>query len=437
MGYLLHLPLRRSLFEVGGCPLPLKRQHAPSLFPCLKEKHVMNMENMQYRTRRSFLRHSAALVVMGITPALRAQSLGVEVSLADFGGVPGGSAASIIQAFNRAFDHLKSLGGGTLTIPPGIYYLGNYAEPIYLIGVRDLQNVEISGYGATLEMTTMRGAFWPTVTIFFNLTNPSNVTIRGLKFYDYGTDVSTEWLGAVCVEIVATRPCAGIRIYDCVADHVVAFVRSFGRSETKYLLTGCEFNGTVRNAYYGVCIQYNASFSSCNLDCYAVRRAFIGHDVRNWNITIRATSEDHASGSNGLVCLIPFAGGTVEDCSVALTLFGNIDQYSSLLHFYHQAEGGDGYMRNIHANVTVNSAIGRGTLFLFDHALSTGVVPITSRTWENITLTGNISGSYNGRVIANPSVSTGTSNSIRVSSALITAQDLALLPQYISSFNPG
>jgi hypothetical protein len=399
---------------------------------------MMNLKNrMQNHPRRSFLLRSAALLAAVGAPEVHSQPSGNKISLADFGAYPGSDSATIINAFDSAFRHLKELGGGTLTIAPGRYSMGSYSESIYLVGVRDLQNVEIIAYGAILELTTTGDAL-PTIPVFFRLVNPSNLTVRGLSFQGYGTNLRVHYYGPVCFDIVTIRPCSGIRTIDCVADHVVTFVRSIGTDpEYKYMLTDCEFNGAVRYSYYGMELKSTGRFSTCNLNCFAVKRGFIGFDVKDWDITINCSSEDTATGSNGFICLIPSTGGSVENCSVNLTATGVIEPYGALIHFYHQGEGQSEYMLNIRANVMLNNAVGHATVFLFDHALETGVVPSTLRTYRQITLTGTINGTYQGKIVDNPSVSEGTGNDIKVSSSLVQAKDLAVMPKYFSSFTPA
>jgi hypothetical protein len=369
----------------------------------------------------------------GAPPKTSPGMLSHHVSLSDFGGYTSAGGAAIIQAFEHAFDHLKRQGGGSLTIPPGTYDLGTHAEGIYLIGVKDLQNVEISGYGATLEMTTAVRA----TTVFFSFLNPSNVTVRGLSFHDCGTDLSVDWQGAVCLDVLTTRPCSGFRTVDCTADHVVSFFRSLAGGAEKYNLTGCDLHATVKNSYYGINIQYNGTHSRCDIACIAVRRGFIGYGMKDWTITMRCESNNWAKGSNGFISLITFTEDATENCSVRLTAIGSTNPYSALIHFYHQEVGDHQTIRNISANVNLNRATGWATIFLFDHALKTGVTSTTSRTFEHITLTGTLARNYAGKVIANPSVSTGVTNEIKISRYLVQARELARLPKYISTFVPS
>ena len=359
-------------------------------------------------------------------------ALSGNISLSDFGGVPGADSDAIISAFHQAFDLLKRMGGGELFIPPGIYDLGEHAGGIYLIHAKDLQNVDISGYGATLQMTTTA----VTINVFFNLENPSNISIRGLRFYDHGTDLSVDWRGAVCLDVYTTRPCFGFRTVDCTADHVLNFFRSFAQGEDKYTLSGCDLNAVVRNAYYGINMKYNGRFSKCNLTCIEVRRGFIGYGVKNWNITMHCNSKDKAKGSNGFINLITFTEDPTENCVINLTVTGSTNPYTALIHFYHQEIGEQQTIRDISSSVDLKQATGRATIFLFDHALKTGVKRVTTRTFERITLHGTVARKYAGKVIANPSISTGHTNDIRVSRHLVRDSDMAALPKYIVTFMP-
>lgn len=354
------------------------------------------------------------------------------ISLSDFGGVPGAGGDAIISAFHQAFDLLKRAGGGVLFIPPGIYDLGEHGGGIYLIRASDLQNVEISGYGATLQMTTTA----VTTNVFFNLENPSNVSVRGLSFYDHGTDLSVDWRGAVCFDVYTTRPCSGFRTVDCTADHVLNFFRSFAQGEEKYTLTGCDLNAVVKNSYYGINMKYNGRYSKCNLTCIAVRRGFIGYGVKNWHITMHCNSRDRAKGSNGFINLITFTEDPAEHSAIKLTVTGSTNPYTALVHFYHQDVGEQQTIRDISASVDLKQATGRATIFLFDHALKTGVKRETTRTFERITLDGTVGRRYAGKVIANPSVSTGLTNDIKVSRHLVRDRDMAALPKYIVTFMP-
>lgn len=383
--------------------------------------------------RRKFLLHSATLLGASALLPVRAQIPGNFLNLADFGGIPGANSAAIISAFNQAFGLLKSLGGGSLLIPPGTYDLGSYTDGIYLIGVKDLQNVEISGYGATLEMTTAA----PTITVFFNFQNPSNVTFSGLSFYDHGTDLSVTWRGAVCFDVYTTRPCSGFRTVDCSADHVHNFFRSFAQGAEKYTLSECDLHATIKNCYYGLNLKYNGRFSRCDISCVAVRRGFIGYGMQDWDITMRCDSNNEAQGSNGFIALVNSTGDATENCSIKLAVTGSTYPYSSLIHFYHQAQGDTEYFRNIRADAQLDSnAAGNATLFLFDHALLSGIAATTLRTFDEIYLTGNIAGAYAGKIIDDPSVSVGTPNAIWLSSVFSGRQDMSQLPAYIRMFDP-
>lgn len=354
---------------------------------------------------------------------------GNQVNLSDFGGVPGAGAATIISAFNQAFNRLKSLGGGTLNVAPGTYNFGSYSSAANAVAVSDLKNVLISAYGAQLVMTTTATV----MPVFLHFQNPTNVTIAGLSFYDYGTDVSVNWKGAVCISVNTSYACSGFKTVDCTADHVVTYFRSYGN----YTLTGCDIGATVKNSYYAVNPNFNGRYSSCNVVCDRVRRGFIGYGARDWNITMTCNSASGVLGSNGFIDLIPDPSHSSDNCNINLTVTGNTSPYGALIHFYHQHDATVAqYMRNVKANVTLNNASGSATVFLFDHELTSGVVSSTIRTWEQMTLTGGVVGSYAGTIIRNPSRSIGTTNSVQVSTAWTSRQDISTLPSYFKSFTP-
>jgi hypothetical protein len=356
-----------------------------------------------------------------------------QVNLADYGGVPGASAANIKNAFNQAFAKLKSLGGGTLNVGAGTYNLGNQPSEVDVIAVSDLKNVVISGYGAQLTMnTTARG-----MPVFLSFYNPNNVTVAGMRFYDAGTNLNVEWQGAVCISVDTSVACSGFTTVDCVAENVGTFFRSM--PSANYTGTGFDIQGTVKTAYYGVNCNYNGRFSKCNLTCHNVRRAFIAYGTRDWDITVTGSADGTALGSNAYVCLTLENQWQVENCTVNLTMSGNARQYLGLVHFYHQGpKSTPYYMRNVTANVTMNNVAGSTSMFLFDHEPPPyGVIASsTTSTWEQITLTGTVVGSYAGRIVSNPTVSTGSTNSISVASNLAAMENMSALPKYFKVFTP-
>ncbi|MDB5243535.1 MAG: hypothetical protein JWP57_4160 [Spirosoma sp.] len=353
-----------------------------------------------------------------------------QVNLVDFGGVPGADPAAIISAFNQAFDRIKSLGGGKLNIAQGKYNFGNYSSAVNAIAVSDLKNVLISAYGAQLVMTTTATA----MPVFMHFQNPTNVTIAGLSFYDFGTDLAVNWKGAICLSVTTSYRCSGFKTIDCTADNVVTFFRSYGN----YTLTGCDISGTVKSSYYAVNPNYNGRFSKCNLICDRVRRGFIGYGARDWDITMSCNSASGVLGSNGFIDLVPDPSQPSENCTINLTVTGNTSPYGALVHFYHVHDATVAqYLRNVKANVILNNATGTATVFLFTHELSTGMLLRTLRTWEQVTLTGGVIGSYKGDIIRNPSVSIGTTNSILVSTNWSAYQDFGTLPSYFKTCTPS
>jgi hypothetical protein len=350
------------------------------------------------------------------------------VNLADYGGVPGAASATIVRAFNRAFNRLKALGGGTLNVGPGIYNIGGFSRGC-AISANNLQNVLISAYGAQLTMTTT-AKFTP---VFLYFSNPNNVTIAGLSFRDFGTNLNVNWWGAICLLVESTMARSGFKTVDCVADSVVTFFQTNQRSNP-YLFTGYDINATVSNSYYGIQLSWDGRFSKCNLNCTNVRRAFIGQAAKDWNITVN-TNRTGGLGSNAHVVMDAFPNGPVQDNVININASGALDGYVSLGSICHQ--GGDGvysYARNIKFNIQVNNATGAATTgflsFTAEPESGGGIRSSTVSAWENIQINGTVTGPYNGPLVANPSVSSASTNSVYVASKVAALQNMSALPSY-------
>lgn len=144
-------------------------------------------------------------------------------------------------------------------IPPDSYNLGSASSGNYLIQISDLKNAAISGYGAQLSMTTTAQV----MLAILGFTNPSNVTVAGLSFTDYGTNLNVNWQGAVCISIDTTINVSKFKMVDIVADKVLSLVRSM--LGTYYTGTEFDISGTVKNSYYGLTAQYTGRFSKANI----------------------------------------------------------------------------------------------------------------------------------------------------------------------------
>lgn len=374
---------------------------------------------------------AAGSVVAGVSVTTPAPIPTNMVNLSDFGGVPGAGASAIISAFNQAFSRLKSLGGGTLTIAPGVYNIGSYPSEVIAIGVEGLQNVLISAYGAQMTMTTTASTGMP---VFLSFSNPQNVTIAGLRFYDFGTNLNINWKGAVCLSVTSNVARSGFKTVDCVAENVGTFFRSVGN----YLFTNFDIHGSVTVAYYAVNVNNNGRFSKFNVACDRVRRALVAWGAQNQDHKYTCHHVAGGLGSNGFVDLVPRGGNPVKDCTVEVSMTGNSSPYGSIINFYQQAPDNPLYMRNVKAKVIVNNVAGSAPLFEFMHEDPVGTIPATTaRTWEQMELTGSVTGTYTGPIIRNRTTSTGTTNSVLVASNLAALQNMAALPSYFNVFTPS
>ena len=356
------------------------------------------------------------------------------VKLADYGGVPGAAASTIISAFNQALNQLKGLGGGTLLVGPGVYNFGTRGAGT-LMPTSGLSNVLISGYGATLQMTTTSATSVVT-PVFFSFNNPSNITIAGLCFKDFGainTGASANH-GAICLNITSSVACSGFKTVDVVADNVVRLLMASQPDAGRYTFEGFDLHGTVRNAYYGAGCIFNGANSKVNLTIHNVRRAFIGYGLKNWDITINASADGTWPGSNAFVEIAADTREIADTVKVNLTATGNFKNYVGLVNMYLQGSSSSSTcIRNVKANVTLNNVTSpAGAVFLFPYEPpSTGTFQSTTLgCWENIQLNATVNGSYSGTMIKNPSVSSSSRTSINVASSLAARQNMAALPKY-------
>jgi hypothetical protein len=323
------------------------------------------------------------------------------VSLADYGGLPGAQTAALVGAFRQALDALADQGGGTLLVPRGVYDFGQCTDAATLVLCRNARDIAISAYGALFKVTTAANVM-PNLFYFFNF---QNITIAGASFADAGFDPRPDWRGMVCVGIQADRPSHGFTLVDCYAERVVSLLSSHNNAATRRFLSNIRVHGEVRYAYYGV----NASFIRENADidlvCHDVRRAVIASALRNADIRVTASSTAQWPGSNGLIALICSGAsvGNVKNVRIVLAASGE-GNYGSYIHLYHQGDQTEGTIRNIDATVHVAHAAPVTSLFLFDHE-ARFVKATTSRVWDRIALHGTITGDFDGRIVANPSVS--------------------------------
>jgi hypothetical protein len=356
----------------------------------------------------------------------RAKNRG-QLYLADYGGVPDASPSTILNAFNQTLFRLKRLGGGTLFVSPGVYNIGNFSGGA-AVSVSDLQNVFISAYGAQLTLTTTT-VTRPTFLLF---TDPNNVTIAGLGFKDFGTDLSVG-KGAICIDVHSTRPRSRFRTVDCVADSVITFFNSQMSGENAYTFTGFDIHATVSNLYYAVNPNRNGRFSKCNVTCRNVRRAVVAYGARDWDFTVNV-NRTTGLGSNALVALVPFPDAPVRDVTVNLTATGNLSGYTSLVSFYHQGPAASfAYARNAKVKIAINNATAPANTVVTFTAEPPGTGAIQSSTicsWEKVEISGSVVGSYSGAIVKNPSVSTATTNSILVANNLAAYQNMKALPCY-------
>ncbi len=353
------------------------------------------------------------------------------LSLSTFGGMPGASPARLKDAFSKAFEQLRAVGGGELIVPAGKYDFGSCNTGINVVAADDLRDVFISAYGAKFRLHTKATV----VPCLFYFSNPTNVTLAGASFTDTGYDPKVDWRGMYCVRSEASRESSGFRMVDCHADGAVGLFQSMQNDESKYLMKRIRLHATLKNVYYGAGLTYVGEHADIDLDCENVRRGCIAYGLRNASIAIRMKHAAGAMGSNGFICLISEGAraGNVENIRIRLMASGAA-AHSGLIHFYHQQKEAQGSMRNIHAEVMVNNLSGeknvKTNIFVFDHETPDAtILSSTRRQWDGIHLSGRVNGELSGRVIHNPSVSTSP-GAIYLAPELAARADMSTLPKY-------
>lgn len=386
------------------------------------------------RHRRNLMLGGIATLVMRVSGAEVVRPGKVEsrpqLSLAALGGVPGASPEVLIDAFEQAFAHLKSAGGGELLVPPGVYDFGECASGGRLISVEGLRDVVISAYGATFRLNTIRKV----IPILFYFYNSNNITFAGASFNDVGYDAEVDWRGMYCAKAEANRACRGFRMVDCKVDGAVGMFQSLQHGPNRYLMKDIHLQGTIKNAYYGAGLTYVGDNAKVDFICENVRRGCIAFGLRNASIRIKMSHDADSPASNGFISLAceGESAGNVENVRIALEVSG-VARHRGFIHFYHVQEEARGYMRNITADITIKD-LKKGwatpSAFLFDHELpSTEILKSTARSWDQVFLSGRIASSFSGRIIHNPSVSTSP-GAIYIDRDLAGQIDMTRLARY-------
>lgn len=338
-----------------------------------------------------------------------------ELNLADFGGIPGAPSDILLNAFAAAFAKLKILGGGDLLIPPGIYNFGAYISSIPILRIDNLSNVSVSAYGAVFQVSS--NAATPSLFCFHN---PNNVIFAGAAFFDLGFSESA-WLlnkrwGMYCVSVESIEACSNFKLMDCSAMNITGLYVNDSRANKFSVKNVAIENCAVTNAYYGVDALYHGDgLTVKNLVCENVRRGFISYGSKNVDMDIKLHCTENFTGSNGFISLAceGASEGNVENVKINLEVSG-VESHTALVHFYHQQKDSLGSIKNVYANVNVNQLKTDGknakleklNIFLFDHELPNAtILKSTTRIWDQITLSGQVTGKFSGSVIAAPTKS--------------------------------
>lgn len=346
------------------------------------------------------------------------------------------NTAAIVDACN----YMRAIGGGTLVIPPGDYYMGESTTSRVVALIEDLSNCHISAYGARFFHKTLVSGATP---FLFTFKNPNNVKVSGARSFDTGFDTSAwqthERWGMGMFNITATRKCDGFEVVDCEAENVTYFVVCDQRaSGLRNLMSGISVSGRVVNAYYGVDLLYSGENVRVVLDCIDVRRGFISYGSKNADVDINLRTSSGFSGSNAFISIACEgrgaglgADGDVDNLRIKLRVSG-YEAHSAYVHFYQQAADSAGAISNVECSVQLSnlSAVGKNpgiaatNVYLFDHELPNGtILASTSREFNNIDLTAGITGTITGSPILVNSMNYTKRHTIGMSQSLARLKD--------------
>lgn len=362
---------------------------------------------------------------------------------------------NVVTDLQAALDAWEASPGGTLTIPPGDYYLGSYGTSAVVLDCTPPRRGRISAYGARFIVETTA----PNVTPFiFKFTNPDGVVFDGGEFLDLGFDagawVTHDRQGAGAIYLVANTACDGFTLRDARGEDLTYLVISDQRANKNLMRHVNVLDCKLKMAYYGVDLIYAAqNVDIRNLECEDVRRGFITFGARNADVDIKLKCNTGFLGANAFIALAcegetyddTAVGGVgvigtaanVENVRINLTVSG-AEAHTGLVHFYHQQADSAGSIKNVKANVLVNNLttagknvlIGDTNIFVFDHELPGGaILGATTRQFKDIELSGGVIGTISGVPVDVDSVNSSNKHTISLSPGLTAiTQTLATNP---------
>jgi hypothetical protein len=350
-----------------------------------------------------------------------------QVSVKTFGAVPGASPQAIRNGFNQAFQAIKSLGGGTVYVPPGQYDFGvaNDGDTGFMIQATDLNKVALLGYGVTLVWNT-------TVILQTNLLclyNPQDVIVMGVSFFDRGFDPAYEWKGGHAITLFHDKVCSNFTTVDIAAENCLSLCKILPAVEgAQFGFTNAKIHGSATYCFYGVTANFTGRYSELDLTCSAVRRGWIAYGARDWKVKIRCHGVN-GMGSNGFLDPIAYTNAPCENISVDLYVTGSVDWYVSLMQYYNQGDAAS-YYRNVDCKITLDNVYGVTRMFLFQHQIGEEILSSSDRPYEQCYLSGEIIGNFDGTVVRSNTLSTATTNEIVINESFEGHQDFSTLPAY-------
>lgn len=311
-------------------------------------------------------------------------------------GAQADGATNDSSAVLSAITTAKALGGGVIAFPPrSTVNLGSWAGGSILFNVADLHDVTFLGDETLLVVNTTSDDF---ITIFA-LTNPERVHFRGLRFRDDGSNITIDWRGATCIQLIGSggSPAvhAGFTIEDCQADEVAAFLILGNTSDTDARIRDVYVrNCIVRDSYYGVVCQENGDGLRGNWRCENVRRAYFPYGVEDHSVDVSVWHDGSSAGASS-ACLVKRYIRDTKNISLKARFFGSAANYGAAVTLEHQPTSGDGIIEDIDVDLHISEDIGSpdsmGPLRLKSYTAGGSEETLTTdNRWDRISFRGSV-----------------------------------------------